>query len=456
MVSANINEEKTKNIDIIKGEPKRAIRKLAPSIIFLRILGTIYSLVDIIWMSGLGSDALAAMGFVTPLMLIVTGISNGVDVGTSSIIVRAIGAKREDVANNAALHSLVITIIIGIIIPFMIPIMPTIITLIGGASTMSYALPYSNIMFLFMIVFLLQTTLTAILRSEGDVNRTAFIVGISTVINIILDPIFIYTLNMGMAGAAWTLVISSLISCILMAYLIWIKKDTYLDLNLHRFKPSKFLLVEIFKVAIPAGLDQIVMSAFALCINSMIMIVATVTEVAAFTVTMKIIDLATIPILGLGTALLTVSGAAYGDRNYEKMEISLSYTLKLGFLVSIILAVLLFIFAPQISLLFSFTAGTTGLSSQVTEIMSLMIFFLLSMPLGVTGNSMFQGVGRATNALLVAFVRTFVFGGILAYLLGIVLGLGDIGIYLGIIIGNLLGSMFGYEWARFFIKESKE
>ena len=233
------------------------------------------------------------------------------------------------------------------------------------------------------------------------------------------------------------------------------EKDIYMDLNLHRFKPSKFLLVEIFKVAIPTTLDKIVLSVFVICINAMIMMVATVTEVAAYTVTMSIIDFAMIPMLGLGNALLIVSGASYGARNYEKMEISLLYSLKLGFLVSIIFAVLLFVFAPQISLLFSYTAKNTGLSSQITEILRIMIFFLIFVPLGVSGNSMFQCVGRATNALVIAFIRTFVASVILAYLLGIVFGLGYNGIYLGIIIGNLLGSMFGFTWAKLFIKDCK-
>ena len=165
------------------------------------------------------------MGFVTPVFVIITGISNGIDVGTNSIIVRAIGANNKDIANNAALHSLVITLIIGIIIPIiMIPLMPTIITLMGGASTMSYALSYSNVMLYSMIVLLLPTTLGSILRSEGDVNRAMIAVAISTIINIILDPILIYVLNMGMEGAALATVISSVIPCVLIGYWMWGKK----------------------------------------------------------------------------------------------------------------------------------------------------------------------------------------------------------------------------------------
>ena len=456
MAEANANEEKTKNIDIIRGEPKRAIRKLALPMVLSMFLIMIYNLADSIWVAGLGADALAAIGFVTPLFMIIVGLSNGIGAGANSIIARAIGAKKKDVANNAALHSLLITFIISIAIPIIIiPIMPTLITLMGGASTMSYALPYSYLIFGLMIVFLFSTTLTAILRSEGDVNRATVAVAITAVINIILDPIFIYTLNMGMAGAAWATIISAFIPCIVIGYWIWVKKDIYMDLDFHRFKASKFILVEICKVAIPSTIEQIVMSALVMGVNAMLVMVASTTQVAVYTATMRIIQMALIPLIGLGTARLTVAGASYGARNYKKMEISFSYTVKLGFLVSVIIGILIYIFAPELSLLFTYSAETAGLAPQIVEVMRIMIFFVVFAPFGIAGGCMFQGVGKGTTALAITIIRSLLAEVIIAYFLGIVLGLGYTGIYIGIIIGGFIGSMIGFGWAGLFLRECK-
>lgn len=457
MAEANEQKEVNKNIKIITGEPKKAIRKLALPMILSMFLIMVYNLADSIWVSGLGADALAAIGFITPLFMIIVGLGNGIGAGANSLIARAIGAEKKDVANNAALHSIIITVILSIVIPIIaLPLMPNIITLMGGASTMGYALSYANVTFGLMGVFLISTTLTAILRSEGDVNRATIAIAITAIINIVLDPIFIYTLNMGIAGAAWATILSALISCIVIAYWIWVKKDTYMDLEFHFFKANKFVLKEILKVAIPSTVEQLVISGLVMFINAMLVMVSSTTQVAIYTASMRIIQMSMIPLMGLGTALLTVVGAAYGARNYEKMNVSFSYTVKIGFIVSIVLGIIIYIFAPQLSLLFAYSAETAGLASQITEVMRILTLFLIFVPFGMAGSCMFQGVGRGTSALIITIIRSLIGEIILAYLFGIVMGLGYMGVYSGLVLGSFIGSMIGYGWARIFLKECKK
>ncbi len=457
MAEANEQKEVNKNIKIITGEPKKAIRKLALPMILSMFLIMVYNLADSIWVSGLGADALAAIGFITPLFMIIVGLGNGIGAGANSLIARAIGAEKKDVANNAALHSIIITVILSIVIPVIaLPLMPNIITLMGGASTMGYALSYANVTFGLMGVFLVSTTLTAILRSEGDVNRATIAIAITAIINIVLDPIFIYTLNMGIAGAAWATILSALISCIVIAYWIWVKKDTYMDLEFHFFKANKFVLKEILKVAIPSTVEQLVISGLVMFINAMLVMVSSTTQVAIYTASMRIIQMSMIPLMGLGTALLTVVGAAYGARNYEKMNVSFSYTVKIGFIVSIVLGIIIYIFAPQLSLLFAYSAETAGLASQITEVMRILTLFLIFIPFGMAGSCMFQGVGRGTSALIITIIRSLIGEIILAYLFGIVMGLGYMGVYSGLVLGSFIGSMIGYGWARIFLKECKK
>lgn len=457
MAEANEQKEVNKNIKIITGEPKKAIRKLALPMILSMFLIMVYNLADSIWVSGLGADALAAIGFITPLFMIIVGLGNGIGAGANSLIARAIGAEKKDVANNAALHSIIITVILSIVIPIIaLPLMPNIITLMGGASTMGYALSYANVTFGLMGVFLVSTTLTAILRSEGDVNRATIAIAITAIINIVLDPIFIYTLNMGIAGAAWATILSALISCIVIAYWIWVKKDTYMDLEFHFFKANKFVLKEILKVAIPSTVEQLVISGLVMFINAMLVMVSSTTQVAIYTASMRIIQMSMIPLMGLGTALLTVVGAAYGARNYGKMNVSFSYTVKIGFIVSIVLGIIIYIFAPQLSLLFAYSAETAGLASQITEVMRILTLFLIFVPFGMAGSCMFQGVGRGTSALIITIIRSLIGEIILAYLFGIVMGLGYMGVYSGLVLGSFIGSMIGYGWARIFLKECKK
>ena len=230
------------NIELLTGDYKIAIKKLAWPMMVSMFLIMAYNLADSIWVAGLGSDALAAIGFITPLFMILIGLGNGVGAGTNSMIARFIGAKNLPEANNTALHSLVLTVIISVLGSIaMYFLLPTLLELMGAGSAMELALEYGVIVFTFMIIFIYSNVGTAILRSEGDVKRAMYVMAITAIFNIILDPIFIYVLDMGIMGAAWATVLSGFISCLVLIYWMHIKKDTFLNLEFVNFHFEKYL-----------------------------------------------------------------------------------------------------------------------------------------------------------------------------------------------------------------------
>ena len=98
------NNEKNDKVDLIRGDPKIAIKAIAWPMIITLVLNMVYNMVDRVWVAGLGSDPLAAIGFVTPLFIIIGGIANGFGAGANSLISRYIGANKKDSADNSALH----------------------------------------------------------------------------------------------------------------------------------------------------------------------------------------------------------------------------------------------------------------------------------------------------------------------------------------------------------------
>ena len=113
-----VNETDNERIKLIRGDPKRAIRKLALPMILSMLLMSSNNVIDSIWVAGLGSNPLAALGFVTPLFLIVVGLGVGIGAGANSLISRFIGAKKHEKASNASIHSMIIGIIIGFLFVF--------------------------------------------------------------------------------------------------------------------------------------------------------------------------------------------------------------------------------------------------------------------------------------------------------------------------------------------------
>ena len=448
---------KSKNIEMITGDPKKAIVKLALPMMLSMLLIMLYNIADSIWVAGLGPDALAAVGFITPLFMVLIGLGNGIGAGANSLIARNIGAKNRDQANNAGLHAIVLSIIVSLVFTVLIEVfMVPILQFMGAGNTIQYAMDYSYIIFGFLFIFVFSGVASAIFRSEGDMRRATIAIAVTAVLNIILDPIFIYVLNFGISGAAWATVVSATMSCIVMSYWIWVKKDLFLDLSPKNFKYSSHIMIDTLQVAIPSTLETIVFSALAIIINSMLVLAAGTTAVAVYTASMRIVQLAMIPLIGIGTAVLTVAGVAYGAHNYKNLQNAHSYSIKIGFIVSIILGALMFIFSGQIAAVFSYTQASAGLASEIATAISVLSLFVLAIPHGIMSSMMFQGVGKGTYSLLITLLRSLILETVFAYLFCFIFGWGLPGIYGGVVFGCFVGGTIGYIWAKLFIRKFKE
>lgn len=449
--------EKSKNIEMITGDPKKAIIRLALPMMLSMLLIMLYNLADSIWVAGLGADALAAIGFITPLFMVLIGLGNGIGAGANSLIARNIGANDYKQANNAALHGVVLSVIVSLIFTLLIEgFMVPILEFLGAGHTIGYAMDYSYVIFAFLIVFVYSGVASAIFRSEGDMKRATIAIAVTAIMNIVLDPIFIYVLDFGISGAAWATVYSALLSCVIMSYWIWGKKDLYLDLSPKNFEFSSRLLLEILEVSIPSTLETIVFSALAIIINSMLVVASGTDAVAVYTASMRIVQLCMIPLIGLGTAVLTVAGVAYGAHNYKNLQTAHSYSIKVGFAISIALGAIMYIFAPQIATVFAYTSSSAALAAEIAKALSILTLFVLAIPHGMMSAMMFQGVGKGTYSLIITLARSLILESVFAYIFCFIFGWGIIGIYAGLVFGCFVGGTLGYIWAKFFIKKFKE
>ncbi len=449
--------KKSKNIEMITGDPKKAIIKLALPMMLSMLLIMLYNIADSIWVAGLGADALAAIGFITPLFMVLVGLGNGIGAGANSMIARFIGAKNYEQANNAALHAIVLSVIVSVIFTVLIEVfMVPILQFMGAGNTIQYAMDYSYIIFGFLFIFVYSGVASAIFRSEGDMRRATIAIAVTAILNIILDPIFIYVLNFGIAGAAWATVISATMSCIVMSYWIWGKKDLYLDLSPKNFNYQSYIMLDTLQVAIPSTLENIVYSALAIIINSMLVMADGTTAVAVYTASMRIVQLSMIPLIGIGTAVLTVAGVAYGAHNHENLKTAHSYSIKIGFAVSIVLGILIYVFSNQIATMFAYTSASATLAPQIARAISVLTLFVIAIPHGIMSSMMFQGVGKGTYSLLITLLRSLILESVFAYLFCFIFGWGVVGIYSGVIVGCFVGGTVGYIWAKIFIREFKK
>ncbi|WP_281774293.1 MATE family efflux transporter [Methanobacterium formicicum] len=456
----NSEIENSKGVDqrisMVTGEPKKAIRVLAIPMIISMFLIMAYNLADSIWVAGLGPNALAALGFINPLFMIVIGLGNGLGAGATSLIARCIGAKNKEGADNAAMHSLILTIVVSAVITVILLLfLKEILLLMGAGVTIDLAMEYGQIVFGGLIFFIFSNVASGILRAEGDVNRPMYAIAATTVLNIILDPIFIYYFGWGVSGAAWATILSSSLSCVVLFYWLLLKRDTYVSFSREDFKASWNVIKNILMVALPASIESLVMSILGVILNLMLVVTGGAEAVAVYTAGWRVVMMAMIPPIGIGTAAITVGGAAYGARNYENLSTALSYSAKLGVGIAVVTGLLSYVFAGNIATIFTYSPESAFMAPSIAAFLQVMFLFYLTVPLGITASSIFQGMGKGFTSLILTVLREVVFVAFFSYLFAFTLGFGSPGVWWGIVVGGGLGCVVAYIWATIYVRRLK-
>ena len=444
--------EMYENVEMITGDPKKAINKLAWPLIASMLLIFLNNIIDSIWVAGLGPGPLAAIGYVTPLFMVLVGFGNGIGAGATSLISRYIGAEKKDDANNAAIHSAILSVAISLALTvFFLLVLESLLKIMGASEVMGYAMDYGIIIFAFTAPILIPPIFGGAFRAEGDVKRATLPIAMVAVVNMILDPIFIYVFGWGISGAALATGLAPLVGLFMMLYWIFIKKDTYLSYNRKDFHNNFKMYKDILVVGIPASLEQLIMAALAVTVNYMLTLVSGSVAVAVYTAGWRIISLGLLPAIGVGTAAITVAGVAYGAKKYENIRTACRYSVKLGLISSIIVCILLFVFANQVAFIFSYSEASSHLEPLIASFIQLMCLFILYVPFGASAGNVFQGLGKGTTSFILTTFREFVLVLIFAYLLGFVFNMGERGIYYGMLLGGFIGSVIAYGYIELYV-----
>ena len=444
-----------KNIELMRGNPETAVRKLAIPVMISMLLTASYNIIDGIWITGLGEAAIAGIGFVTPIFMILNGVSVGLGSGATSSISRFVGAHDKNRASDSAAHSIIILFIASIILTLIFLVIQEPLLRIYGATgtALEEALSYSTPLFLGLIGIMFANGASGILRGEGDMKRAMYAVVVSVILNAILDPIFIYTFGLGAAGAAIATVLSSLISAIVILYWLLVKKDTYVDINLRKFKFNSKITKNILKVGIPASLDMFIMSIAVALYLIFITLISGDYGVAAYTSGQRIYLFAIMPLTAIGTAVVAVCGSAFGAENGDYLSRAHKYGAKFGILFGLAVTIIVVLFATPIASIFAYTPETSHLVSGIALFLQ---FAFLSIPLtgaGMASSFLYQGIGRGVTSLFFTIFREVICTVILTYLFGIVFGWGLIGIWIGLAVGRSIASIVNYIYGRHTIKQ---
>ena len=399
--------EPEKSTGNILGDPRKSLIAMVVPIAIGMIVQSLNNFVDAIWVSGLGTAALAATGVVFPFFFILIGIGNGLGVGASQAIARRIGVGDKEGASRVAAQVLVMGIIVGFAIAVVFALFPEPIFAAAGAGDyMDEVLAYGVPIMVCSPIYMLSFIFSALLRSEGNARKSMTIQVAGVVVHLVMDPVLIFGLGLGLEGAAIASALSALMAAgIALRY--YRRGDMYVTLSFRGFRFDGELDRDIMRVGLPASLEMILISISTLFMNLIIESVDPVNGVAIYTTGWRILDLLMVFAVSFGSALVPISAAAYGQRSYERIRAVYVYALKYGVTLMVSIAVVAMLAAPLLVHMFTYTGSTTALSEEMTRFVRIGCVFLPFCMVGILTSSLFQSVGKGMWSMGATVLRNF-------------------------------------------------
>ncbi len=372
-----------------------------------------------------GTDAISALGLAFPVQILLIAVGTGTGVGVNAIVSKALGEGNQKKANAVAIHgvflafcSYVLFLLIGIFFAH------TVIKGQGATGrTLEYGTTYLRIICTCSFGFYMQMIFERLLQSTGRTLFTMFTQGTGAIINIILDPIFIFGYfglpKMGVAGAAIATVAGQWVAALL-AFLFNQKKNPDLQVTLKGFKPHLPTIGRIYSVGLPAIIMQAVGSVMNFGMNSIITGIEAA-GVAVFTVYYKLQSFFFMPIFGLNNGMVPIVAYNYGAQKRSR----LIKTVKLSMLYAFCLTAIGFLgfqFFPD-KLLLLFDTGDASLLSIGVPALRIISWHYLIAWFCIIAGSVFQALGNGVYSLVVSVARQLVILLPAAYILGRIGGL---------------------------------
>lgn len=348
--------EHNKKIELLGSAPipKALLAMGLPSMIGMMI-NALYNLVDAYFVGGLGTSQMGAISIAFPIGQVVVGLGLLFGNGAASYIARLLGHGEKEKASKVASTALYSSIFVGaVIIIFIIIFLNPILKILGASeSILPYAVTYTSIYVISSIFNVFNVTMNNIITREGAVKTTMYTMLTGAVLNMILDPIFIYALGLGVAGAAFATAISQIVSTLV--YLSYIfKKKSLFSFHIKECCFSKEIMSEILKIGIPTLIFQLLTSLSIALINM------NATDygdsvIAGMGAVTRIISLGSLIVFGFIKGFLPIAGYNYGAKKYERLYQAIKTSVTWTTIFCVILGLVLILFPTAI--ISQFTKG---------------------------------------------------------------------------------------------------
>ncbi len=438
-----------KEQDFTSGSIRRAIFMLSIPMILEMMMESIFALVDAYWVSNLGANAIATVGLTESVITLIYAVAIGLSMGVTAIVARRVGEKDIKGASQAAVQSIFLGIAVAIIISVIGILFPKeILALMGAeADLIADGYGYTQVLLGGNITIMLLFLINAVFRGAGDASVAMKVLIVSNLLNIILDPLFIFGFGpisgFGVQGAAIATTIgrgSAVVLQILILLFGWSKiKVTFRDIVLR----SK-VMMNLIKVSL-GGIGQFIIGTSSWVFLMRIMAEFGSEVLAGYTIAIRVLMFTLMPSWGMSNAAATLVGQNLGAGKPDRAEQSVWKTGKYNAYFMIVVSVLYLIFAEVIIKIFSSEPEVVKYGALSLRVIAAGYVFYAY---GMVIIQSFNGAGDTKTPTIINFFCFWVFQLPFAYLTAIVFDWGAMGVFLAITFAEVLIAVVGIIWFR--------
>ena len=317
------------------------------------LINALYNLVDTYFVGGLGTDQMGAVTVAFPLGQIVVGLGLLFGNGAAAYLSRLLGRGDKDTANKVASTALYSSVLIGgiVILCFVIFLEPILRQTGAIESVMPYAVTYTSIYITFSIFNVFNVTMNNIVSSEGAAKTAMCALMAGAILNVVLDPIFIYILNFGVAGAAIATAISQIVSAVIYLFYIFRKKSVF-NFRIKECCFSKEIMSEILKIGIPTMVFQLLTSLSISMINNAAKEYGG-SVLAAMGPLTKIMSMGSLIVFGFLKGFQPIAGFSYGAKKFDRLQEAIKTSILWSTIFCVIFGLAAAVFSTDIMSLFT-------------------------------------------------------------------------------------------------------
>ena len=387
-------------------EPYIAVIRMGLPLIAGMFIMVLYNWVDTYFI-GLTKDdyQLAAVNLSYPVMMVMIALANMIGTGASSFIARCLGANNLAKAKHTLTTGFVLTVINGLLVSLIgLALIDKIVTGLGAEEfTYEYTKQYVSIILIGSVFTMGSYTFSAFLRSEGSVKISMIGMVVGTIVNIILDPIFIFTLNMQIRGAAIATVLGNVAGA-LVSVIFYLSGKSLLKPSAKLLRPTAEIIKEIYWVGVPASLETL-LTAAAYTVNNNLAVAYGPLTVAATGIAQKLISLGSYVYQGFASGVQPIMGYNYGAKNYTRMKAVLKAGVITVTTMELILMAAYGILAPTLVDIFTDSPEVIRIGAQAVRAMMLILPFVGSVSMC---RMSFQAMGKPVYAFCITLVRQLI------------------------------------------------